>query len=61
MPNESAPKCPKCGREDAKPISTSDCYLNDPPEAGEKPLSTVTVYLCSCGEVFTHEVKHSPK
>ncbi|HUE71021.1 MAG TPA: hypothetical protein VMP01_09040 [Pirellulaceae bacterium] len=57
MPKESAPNCPRCGRTDVKPLSTSECYLNDPPAPGERPVSTVTVYLCTCGETFTQVVK----
>jgi hypothetical protein len=59
MPKESAPKCPRCGGGGggAKPLSTSDCFLNDPPKPGEGPISTVTVYLCTCGETFTVIVK----
>ncbi len=59
MPKDSAVTCPACGSADAKPISTSDCYLNNPPVPGERPIATVTVYLCSCGELFDRLVKHS--
>lgn len=54
----SVPKCPKCGQQVAKPLSTEDGYLNNPPQPGERPISTATVYLCQCGETFTHVVKH---
>jgi hypothetical protein len=58
MAKQPGPKCPKCGSHDGKLLSTKDAYLNDPPEEGEQPISTATVYLCPCGETFTHVAKH---
>ncbi len=58
MANHSAPKCPKCGSSDGKPLSKRDGYLNDPPQSGEHAVSTAIVFLCPCGETFTHVVNH---
>jgi hypothetical protein len=58
MAKDAAPKCPKCGGCDSKPLSTKDGYLHDPPDDGEQPVATATVYLCPCGETFSHVVTH---
>jgi hypothetical protein len=55
----SIPACPECNRQDAKPISVHDAYVNDPPQPGEKPIATVTVYLCPCGATYTQTIRHN--
>ena len=60
MASAAAPKCPKCGSSDSKLLSSKDGFLNEPPAIGEKPISTVNIYLCPCGATFEQMVKHPP-
>lgn len=47
------PACPRCRDKDASLIRTKEAFVNDPPEAGEKPVSLVAIFQCRCGHVFT--------
>jgi hypothetical protein len=52
-----APKCPRCSGIELKLVSEKHRRGNDP---RSQPVTTLSVYRCSCGTGFTHMVKHEP-
>lgn len=54
------PKCSKCGRIDARPISKKYDYLPGLGPWNAEPIATTYTYLCACGAAFTRSVKSDP-
>ena len=55
MAYDPIPKCPKCRETNVKLVSQKHRW-------GERtrntPLTTLSIYLCTCGTGFTHLLKH---
>lgn len=54
MTTHKAPQCPRCQGTELKLVSEK--HRRDSPRS--RPLTTLSIYRCTCGTGFTHMVKH---
>jgi hypothetical protein len=55
MSSNSIPKCPRCSGTTVKLVSQKHRWSE---KSRNQPVSTLSVYGCTCGTGFTHHVKH---
>jgi hypothetical protein len=53
-----APRCPTCGSESIKLISSRDLYPPNDTHHRRPPTAIAKTYECQCGCVFVLTVKH---
>ncbi len=55
MANDAVPKCPRCQSTSVKLVSEKHRFSQQP---RSRPITTLSVYGCTCGTGFTHMVRH---
>lgn len=55
MAYDPVPKCPRCRGTTLKLVSEKHRWNE---QSRTKPVSTLSIYGCTCGTGFTHIVKH---
>lgn len=55
MAYDPVPKCPRCSGTSVKLVSQKHRWTD---KSRKDPVSTLSVYGCTCGTGFTHQVKH---
>ena len=52
------PRCPTCGSNSIKLVSSRDLYPPNDPHHRSPPTAAAKTYECSCRRVFVLTVKH---
>lgn len=55
MAYDPVPRCPKCQETNVKLVSEKHRWDE---RSRKMPITTLSVYNCTCGTGFTHVVKH---
>lgn len=55
MAYDPVPRCPRCSNTTLKLVSQRHRFTE---QSRKQPVSTLSIYDCTCGTGFTHQVKH---